>query len=83
MTGQEEADRVIFAPQPFRRNQGSTCGSMMAGASAAPPNMSFCPSIAASWLRWQAARISVRAGKHARPIRLERIERAGPPRDSR
>ncbi len=39
-------------------SHGSICGSMMVGASAAPPNMSFCPMVAASWLRWQAARIA-------------------------
>ena len=39
-------------------SHGSTCGSMMVGASAAPPNMSFCPMVAASWLRWHAARIA-------------------------
>ena len=39
-------------------SHGSTCGSMMVGASAAPPNMSFCPMVAASWLRWHAERIA-------------------------
>src|SRR3954468_12386055 len=51
MTRQEESDRVVLASKPLGRQPGLNLRSMMVGASAAPPNISFCPMVAASWLR--------------------------------
>ena len=78
MAGQEEADGVVFALQLVGRQPGLDRGHGDGLAvRQAPPNMSFCPTATASWVRCAVDEHGVDGGVRARAVRLERVERAG------
>ena len=58
-------------------SHGSICGSMMVGASAAPPNMSFWPDGRGLMAALARRQDRLGAGEHPRAIGIERVEGAG------
>ena len=58
-------------------SHGSICGSMMVGASAAPPNMSFWPMRRGLVAALAGGENGLGAGEHARAVGIERVEGAG------
>ena len=77
MAGEEEADGVVFLSQPVGRQPRLDRRQHQPLAAAGPPNSSFWPTrrIVVGALRRGQHRID--GGEGARPVRLERIERAG------
>ena len=79
MAGEEEADRLVFAPQPLRRQPRLDLRACTIGSGAAPRRRTIRSGrcVAASWARCARASTASIGREGAGAVRLELVERAG------